>query len=80
MTKALSGKVAWVTGGSRGIGAAIATWLPADGPFAASLMGRLAVGRYGNVDEVASMVSYLASPDAAYVTGASLNVDGGFTA
>ena len=53
---------------------------PADGPFAAQLKGMIAVGRYGRADEIAGMVSYLASAGAAYVTGASLKIDGGFAA
>jgi 3-oxoacyl-[acyl-carrier protein] reductase len=36
--------------------------------------------RYRTVEEIAAMVSYLAGPEAAYVTGASLTIDGGFTA
>ena len=39
-----------------------------------------ALGRYGQGDEVASMVSYLASPEATFVTGASLKIDGRYTA
>ncbi|MEI2582621.1 SDR family oxidoreductase [Scytonema sp. PRP1] len=39
-----------------------------------------ALGRYGQGDEVAGMVSYLASSEAAFVTGASLKIDGGYTA
>ena len=31
-------------------------------------------------DDVAAAVSYLASPEASYVTGASIAVDGGYTA
>jgi 3-oxoacyl-[acyl-carrier protein] reductase len=51
---------------------------PANGPFAETLTGFLAIKRYGESDEIASMVSYLASDEAAYVTGACLTIDGGF--
>jgi 3-oxoacyl-[acyl-carrier protein] reductase len=44
------------------------------------LPGMIAVGRYGRADEIAGMVSYLASAEAAYITGASLKIDGGFAA
>lgn len=53
---------------------------PATGEFAESLMGFMAVGRYGKVEEIASFVAYLAGPEAAYITGASLTIDGGFAA
>jgi 3-oxoacyl-[acyl-carrier protein] reductase len=53
---------------------------PASGPFAPMLMQRLAVGRYGHADEVADLVAYLAGPEAGYVTGACLTIDGGFAA
>ncbi len=53
---------------------------PADSEFAESLLGLMASGRYGKVEEVAGFVSYLAGPEAAYITGASLLIDGGFAA
>ncbi len=53
---------------------------PANSEFADSLMGLMAVGRYGHVEEIASFVAYLAGPEAAYITGASLTIDGGFAA
>jgi NAD(P)-dependent dehydrogenase (short-subunit alcohol dehydrogenase family) len=39
----------------------------------------LPAGRPGHAEEIAAAVSYLASPDARYATGASLVVDGGLT-
>jgi len=51
---------------------------PADGAFAEMLIPFLAIKRYGYSNEVAGMVSYLASDEGAYVTGACLTIDGGF--
>jgi NAD(P)-dependent dehydrogenase (short-subunit alcohol dehydrogenase family) len=36
--------------------------------------------RFGTPDEVAAAIAFLASPEAAYITGTSLVVDGGWTA
>lgn len=36
-----------------------------------------ALGRYGQPEEIAGAVAFLVGPDAAYITGATLNVDGG---
>ncbi|HVY72217.1 MAG TPA: 3-oxoacyl-ACP reductase family protein [Verrucomicrobiae bacterium] len=53
---------------------------PANGPFAETLKGLMAIKRYGRGEEIAGLVAYLAGPEAAFVTGASLTIDGGFAA
>ncbi|MFC7513779.1 3-oxoacyl-ACP reductase family protein [Herbaspirillum sp. GCM10030257] len=53
---------------------------PDSGDFAEMLKGMMALGRYGKADEIAGFVAYLASAEAGYVTGASLSIDGGFSA
>jgi 3-oxoacyl-[acyl-carrier protein] reductase len=52
-------------------------------PFAAyraATEGRVPVGRYGRAEEIAAVVGFLVSPEASYVTGAYIPVDGGMTA
>ncbi|MBT2492879.1 3-oxoacyl-ACP reductase FabG [Streptomyces sp. ISL-96] len=53
---------------------------PADGPYAASQSELTALGRFGTPDEVASAVAFLASDEAAYMTGSEVVVDGGHAA
>ncbi|HTJ91756.1 MAG TPA: SDR family oxidoreductase [Pararobbsia sp.] len=53
---------------------------PESGDFASALHGLMAIGRHASADEIAGMVAYVASPEAAFVTGASLTIDGGFNA
>lgn len=53
---------------------------PAIGEFADSLKKLMPISRYGSADEVAGLVSYLASEEAGFITGASILIDGGFTA
>lgn len=80
MTKAIAREVA-----SRGItvnavapgfiDAGITRQLPPD--VARSYIEQVPLGRAGKSDEVAAAVVFLASEDAAYITGQVLNVDGG---
>ncbi|MEH2338300.1 3-oxoacyl-ACP reductase family protein [Nostoc sp.] len=53
---------------------------PPEGEFAQMLKKLMALPRYGTVEEIAGMVAYLASPEAAFITGANLTIDGGFSA
>jgi NAD(P)-dependent dehydrogenase (short-subunit alcohol dehydrogenase family) len=46
----------------------------------AQLRARQPIGRLGRPEEIASMVRYLASDEAAFITGAALAIDGGWTA
>jgi NAD(P)-dependent dehydrogenase (short-subunit alcohol dehydrogenase family) len=40
---------------------------------------RIPMGRYGKAAEVSSLIAYLASDEAAYMTGQNLRIDGGLT-
>ena len=42
-----------------------------------ALQGKIALGRLGKPEEIAAVVGFLATPAAAYVTGATLHVNGG---
>jgi 3-oxoacyl-[acyl-carrier protein] reductase len=53
---------------------------PADGPAAPLMLAAMALDRFGDVSEIGAFVSFLAGPDSGYITGANLNIDGGFTA
>jgi 3-oxoacyl-[acyl-carrier protein] reductase len=53
---------------------------PADGPYAPASKAALALDDYGQPDDVANLVAFLAGPESGYVTGATLNVDGGYCA
>lgn len=48
--------------------------------FRKEVLSKIPLGRVGQVDDVASAVCYLASPEARMITGTSLLVDGGWTA
>ncbi len=53
---------------------------PASGEWAVPQKAMTALNRYGSVDDVAALVAFVASPEASYITGASLTVDGGTNA
>jgi 3-oxoacyl-[acyl-carrier protein] reductase len=53
---------------------------PADGDWAVPQKATTALNRYGKVEEVAALVAFVAGPEAAYITGANLTVDGGTNA
>jgi 3-oxoacyl-[acyl-carrier protein] reductase len=53
---------------------------PAAGDWAAPQKAATALNRYGNVDEVAALVSFVAGPESSYITGTNLTVDGGTNA
>ena len=48
-------------------------------PEAAARRERIPLGRYGRVREVSALIAFLASDDAAYITGQNIRVDGGIT-
>jgi 3-oxoacyl-[acyl-carrier protein] reductase len=53
---------------------------PAAGDWATPQKALTALNRYGTVEEIAALVAFVASPEAAYITGASLTIDGGTNA
>lgn len=50
---------------------------PAAGDWAVPQVANTALKRYGHVDEIAALVAFVAGPEASYITGANLTVDGG---
>ena len=53
---------------------------PAAGEWAAPQKAATALNRYGSVDDVAALVAFVAGPEASFITGANLTVDGGTNA
>jgi 3-oxoacyl-[acyl-carrier protein] reductase len=56
------------------------TDIVADEKIRERLRPMMALGRMGDPDEVASLVAYLARPEASFITGSALTIDGGFLA
>jgi NAD(P)-dependent dehydrogenase (short-subunit alcohol dehydrogenase family) len=52
----------------------------ADSDVVARVMASLPLGRFAQPEEIASLIAYLASDDASYITGATLSIDGGLSA
>ncbi|WP_312256526.1 3-oxoacyl-ACP reductase family protein [Stutzerimonas nitrititolerans] len=52
---------------------------PADGEIAKMLTSSIPLGRYGESNEIASLVAFLVSPQASFITGADILADGGLT-
>src|SRR6202163_4634388 len=48
---------------------------PASGDWAVPQKAAPALDRYGNVDEIAAMVAFVAGPESSYITGSNLTVD-----
>jgi 3-oxoacyl-[acyl-carrier protein] reductase len=53
---------------------------PASSEWAKPQIANTALKRYGQVDEVAALVAFVAGPESSYITGANLTVDGGTNA
>ena len=53
---------------------------PATAEWAVPQKAVTALNRFGHVDDIAAMVAFVAGPEASYVTGANLTVDGGMNA
>lgn len=53
---------------------------PAEARWMEEIVGRIPLHRLGLVSDISAMVAFLASPDASYITGQVMVVDGGITA
>ena len=53
---------------------------PAAGPHSEVVKSLVPLKRMGHAYEIAAMVAFVASPEASFVTGAALSVDGGYLA
>lgn len=69
--RGLRGKTAIITGAAQGTGRAIAERYGEEG------VRLIPMGRQGRPEDVARVAAFLASDDAAYMTGQAINVTGG---
>ncbi|GAA1949292.1 SDR family NAD(P)-dependent oxidoreductase [Kitasatospora viridis] len=53
---------------------------PEDGPGSDAQRALSALGRYGRPEEIAAGIVFLAGPTASFITGTTLNIDGGYLA
>jgi 3-oxoacyl-[acyl-carrier protein] reductase len=53
---------------------------PAAGDWATPQIANTSLKRYGHVEDIAAMMAFVAGPEAGYITGANLTVDGGTNA
>ena len=53
---------------------------PADGPNADFMKSIVPAKRFGHTDEIAAMVAFLAGPDAGFIIGTGIVIDGGYAA
>jgi 3-oxoacyl-[acyl-carrier protein] reductase len=53
---------------------------PSSGDWAIPQKANVPLDRYGSIDEVAALVSFVAGPESSYINGANLTVDGGTNA
>jgi 3-oxoacyl-[acyl-carrier protein] reductase len=52
---------------------------PEDSEFANMLKTTMALGHYGTTSDIAELVAFLASPASKFITGTSINIDGGLS-
>ena len=73
-------RIAVVTGGMGGLGETISTKMVTAIPkeiLDSKILPQIPIGRLGKPDEVAGLIIYLCSEEAAFVTGANISINGG---
>ena len=77
-TGALSGRIAAITGGGCGIGTPMNAEA-VDPQKRAEKERATPAGHAGKPEEVGRLAAFLATPDASYITGATIVIDGGLS-